>query len=53
MNAASVVILAVVVATAALAVWRVLKKGMPCECGGSCCDGGAGCRCKDKRNLIQ
>ena len=48
MNTASVIVLVAVVALAALAVWRVMKKGAPCECGGtrkSCgcgCQGGAG-----------
>ena len=44
MNTASVIVLVAVVALAALAVWRCLKKGAPCECGGnkklcgsSCC----------------
>lgn len=35
MNAASVIVLAVVLALAALAVRRVLRKGAPCECGDS------------------
>ena len=46
MNLATIVTLAMVLAFAAFAVWRVLKKGMPCECGGSCSCGG-GCHCKD------
>ena len=33
MNAASAIVLTAVVALAALAVRRCLKKGMPCECG--------------------
>ena len=42
MNAASAIVLVVVIASAALAVRRCLKKGAPCECGGSrkCCGGG-------------
>ena len=35
MNAASIVVLALVIVFAVLAVWRNLKKGAPCECGGS------------------
>ena len=35
MNASSYVVLAVVGIFFALAVWRVAKKGAPCECGGS------------------
>ena len=48
MNAASVAVLVAVLAFAALAVWRVVKKGAPCECGcscGKCCGGG----CKHSR----
>ncbi len=44
MNAASALILGLVLALAALAVWRAWRKGAPCECGGnrkacgdSCC----------------
>ena len=40
MNAASAFVLAAVVAGAALVVWRNLRKGAPCSCGG--CDG---CAC--------
>lgn len=48
MNYESIIVLSVVLILAALAVWRVAKKGAPCECGGSrkacggcccCCDG--------------
>ncbi|MBR0057389.1 MAG: hypothetical protein IJP66_08685 [Kiritimatiellae bacterium] len=35
MNAASALVAAVLVALAALAVWRNLRKGAPCECGGT------------------
>ena len=50
MNAASVIVLVAVVALAALAVRRNLKKGAPCECGGSrkSC-GCAACHCNDDR----
>ena len=41
MNMATIVTLVVVLAVAALAVWRCVKKGMPCECG---C-GGKSCGC--------
>ncbi|MBQ3672360.1 MAG: hypothetical protein II924_02240 [Kiritimatiellae bacterium] len=46
MNIASIVILAVIGILFALAVKRVLKKGAPCECGGSrkMC-GGKSCGC--------
>lgn len=49
MNAGSVAVLAVVLGLAALAVRRVLKKGAPCECGGSqkLCGGGC-CCCSEK-----
>ena len=36
MSAASVIVLVVVIALAVLAVWRNIRKGAPCECGGSC-----------------
>ena len=36
MNFASIAVVAIVVGFAALAVWRNLKKGAPCECGGAC-----------------
>lgn len=36
MNAASIAVVAVVLALAVFAVWRNLKKGTPCECGGEC-----------------
>lgn len=47
MNAASITVLAVVVILFALAVKRVLKRGAPCECGGSMkmCPGKNGCSC--------
>ena len=47
MNAGSAVILGLVLALAALAIWRAWRKGDPCECGGNqkvcagkCCCGG-------------
>ena len=45
MNTASVIVLVAVVALAALAVWRCLKKGAPCECGGTRKSCGCGCGC--------
>lgn len=48
MNAASALVLAAVLVFAALAVWRNLKKGAPCECGcssKSCTCGGGECSC--------
>ena len=46
-NVASAVVLAVVVVFAVLAVRRNMKKGAPCECGGSKggCGGGCSCGC--------
>ena len=41
MNIATIVTLVVVLAFAALAVWRCVKKGMPCECG--CGEKSCGC----------
>ena len=45
MNAASIVVLALVIVFAVLAVWRNLKKGAPCECGShkGRCGGRCGC----------
>ena len=50
MNVATAVTLAVVLALAALAVWRNVRKGAPCECGGSrkACGGGFCCHCHDE-----
>lgn len=47
MNAASVAVLALIGILFAFAVRRVLKKGAPCECGGSrkVCSGGCSCGC--------
>jgi len=49
MNLASVIVLVIVVALAATAMWRCLKKGAPCECGGSHknCSRKSGCSCCD------
>lgn len=48
MNLASILVLAVVGVFLALAVWRAVKKGVPCECGCDCCkcDGGDDCHCE-------
>lgn len=35
MNYESIIVVSVVLILAALAAWRVAKKGAPCECGGS------------------
>ena len=43
MNTASIVVIVAVVALAAFAVWRNLKKGAPCECGRSGKSCGCGC----------
>ena len=46
MSVSSIVVLVLVLLFAALAVWRNIKKGAPCECGGSCksCRGDC-CQC--------
>lgn len=36
MNPGSVVVVVAVLALVAFAVWRNLRKGVPCECGGEC-----------------
>ena len=43
MNISSIAVLAIVISLAALAVWRCLKKGAPCECGGARKSCGCGC----------
>lgn len=53
MNAGSVAVLAVVLGLAALAVRRVLKKGAPCECGGSRKLCGESCCCCDRETKDQ
>lgn len=45
MSVASAVVLAAVLVLAALAVWRNVKKGAPCECGCS----GKRCSCGCQR----
>ena len=46
MSVSSIVVLVLVLLFAALAVWRNIKKGAPCECGGSCKSGcGDCCQC--------
>ena len=45
MSISSIVVLTLVLALAALAVWRNIKKGSPCECGGSCKSCGGKCCC--------
>ena len=47
MNYESIIVVSVVLALAALAAWRVAKKGTPCECGGSRKACGGGCCCCD------
>ena len=51
MNAASVIVLAAVVACAALVVWRNLRKGAPCSCGEGCGCCGRACTCGGARAL--
>ena len=50
MNYESIIVLSVVLILAALAAWRVAKKGAPCECGGSrkACGGGC-CYCDGEK----
>ena len=45
MNVSSIIVLVAVGIFVALAIWRVAKKGAPCECGGNCksCGGGKCC----------
>ena len=43
MNAASVVVLVVILGLCGLAIWRVHKKGTPCLCDGKCAGGCPGC----------
>lgn len=52
MNAGSALILGLVLALAALAVWRAWRKGAPCECGGNrkACGGGDACCCCEKKH---
>ena len=45
MNTASIVVLVVILALCGLALWRVHKKGAPCECGGSHKSCGGKCCC--------
>ena len=49
MNAASIAVLAAIGILFTLAVRRLLKKGTPCECGGSrkACSRKGGCSCCD------
>lgn len=46
MNGASIAVLVAVGIFFVFAVWRALKKGAPCECGGSCKACGDGKRCR-------
>ena len=50
MNTPSVIVLLIILALCGLALWRVHKKGAPCECGvdRKCC-GGGGCCCRDEK----
>ncbi len=50
MNAASVIVLAVLFALAGFAVWRNIKKGAPCSCG--CSRSECGCKRCRKRDVI-
>ncbi|MBO4709973.1 MAG: FeoB-associated Cys-rich membrane protein [Kiritimatiellae bacterium] len=45
MNYESIIVVSVVLTLATLAAWRVAKKGVPCECGGSCKSCGGKCCC--------
>ena len=35
MNTGSIIVIAIIAVLMALAIWRVVRKGAPCECGGS------------------
>ena len=50
MGLGSVLVVVAVLALAAFAVWRNLRKGVPCECGGSCRVCGGRCRCSVKNS---
>ena len=47
MNAASIMVLAIVFALVGFVLWRNFRKGAPCSCGGShkdcCCSGKCCC----------
>lgn len=45
MNASSIAVVVGIVALAALAVWRNVRKGAPCECGCPKKSCGSGCHC--------
>ena len=49
MGLGSVLVVVAVLALAAFAVWRNLRKGVPCECGGEChaCGGRGRCSVKN------
>ncbi len=50
MNISTVIVLIVIFAAFALAVWRVMKKGVPCSCGSKDCKNCACCCNKNKEN---
>ena len=51
MNTPSVIVLVIILALCGLALWRVHKKGAPCECGGDRkCGGGGDCCCCGKKS---
>lgn len=49
MGLGSVLVVVAVLALAAFAVWRNIRKGVPCECGGECraCRGRCHCEVKN------
>ena len=50
MNTPSVIVLVIILALCGLALWRVHKKGAPCECGGGRNCGGGDCCCCGKKS---
>ncbi len=54
MGLSSVLVVVAVLALAAFAVWRNLRKGTPCECGGECraCRGRCHCDVKIPENAL-
>ena len=50
MDLGSALVVVAVLALAAFAVWRNLRKGSPCGCGGECRACGGRCRCDVKNS---
>ena len=47
MNTGSIIVLSVLFALVALAIWRNIRKGAPCSCGASHKNCTCGCCCCD------